>query len=386
MISIVIFLLISGPGQAIDPAKALADLAEFKKAHPADEHGRSMRANELLGGVNRDSVDVKLGDQWAKLFLEAGDYKRSSAIAEKYAQQQPDRVKKSEAILTAIDAATSAGDVTHLWELTRKCTPMTGAQVNGFWYGATWHAPVLISLKQGPIRAADYLELARSRIDWKIKDLDANAATVLKTSLISTKSYFLARGGKVSEAEHLVRANFDEKNPYASPGGPELSRRLKSIQLLNKPLKPLKALTSFGTYAEPANMKGKVVLLDFYSHWCLPCIETFPDTKRVYEKYHSKGLEIIGVTRDWGYFGKEQNLPPEIERQKLAGFLKDHDLPWPTAVLDWVRMEDFGISTVPDFVLIDKKGVVRIFDAYVYSISKADPHYLENMVAKMLAE
>ena len=48
----------------------------------------------------------------------------------------------------------------------------------------------------------------------------------------------------------------------------------------------------------PSDFRGKVLVIDFWASWCGPCRAENPNVKKVYEKYKSKGLEIIGVSLD----------------------------------------------------------------------------------------
>jgi thiol-disulfide isomerase/thioredoxin len=109
--------------------------------------------------------------------------------------------------------------------------------------------------------------------------------------------------------------------------------------------------------------KGKVVIVDFWATWCGPCLAELPNLKKIYEKYHDRGLEIVGVNLD-------------DDGEQLAKFLKDNDYPW--LILhnsDPKKSEDkkkgfsdpnaefYGITGIPTIILIDRKGKVISLDA-----------------------
>ena len=64
-----------------------------------------------------------------------------------------------------------------------------------------------------------------------------------------------------------------------------------------------------------SDFKGKVVLLDFWGTWCSSCVAMTPDLVRLYEAYHRRGFEIIGI---------EANDP----REKVAAFVEQRRMPW----------------------------------------------------------
>ena len=95
---------------------------------------------------------------------------------------------------------------------------------------------------------------------------------------------------------------------------------------------------------------GKVVLVDFWATWCGPCLEEVPRLKTLYEKYHGKGFEIVGISVD-------QDLTT------LEKGLEKHQFPWPI-LADEKRKANgqmsmsgrFGIGEVPRCILVGRDG------------------------------
>jgi thiol-disulfide isomerase/thioredoxin len=117
------------------------------------------------------------------------------------------------------------------------------------------------------------------------------------------------------------------------------------------------------------NLKGKVVLLDFFAVWCGPCIATFPHLKEWHDEFSDKGLQIIGVT-DYYQYGwdeaasrskQEPELAPEAERSAMEHFVKHHDLRHPVAFVTDRQLQDFYlVRGIPHAVVIDRQGKVRL--------------------------
>lgn len=98
-----------------------------------------------------------------------------------------------------------------------------------------------------------------------------------------------------------------------------------------------------------SSLRGKVVLIDFWASWCKPCRMENPNVKKVYEKYHRKGFEILGVSLD-----------RDMDAWKNA--IQQDGLPW-LHVSDlgfWnnAAAQQYGISSIPFTVLVDKDGKV----------------------------
>ena len=104
-----------------------------------------------------------------------------------------------------------------------------------------------------------------------------------------------------------------------------------------------------GTPISLADYRGKVVLLDFWAVWCGPCLGEIPRIKAVYEKYHDKGFDVIGVSLD-------------EDAAVLREFIKEKEIPW-RQIFDGQKgaghlVQQYGIRGIPAPFLIDREGKV----------------------------
>lgn len=99
-----------------------------------------------------------------------------------------------------------------------------------------------------------------------------------------------------------------------------------------------------------SDLRGKVVLIDFWASWCRPCRMENPNVVRAYQKYHEKGFEVFSVSLD-------------NNREAWLKAIEDDHLIWPNHVSDlrgWSSAGGklYGISSIPATVLIDRDGVI----------------------------
>jgi thiol-disulfide isomerase/thioredoxin len=132
-----------------------------------------------------------------------------------------------------------------------------------------------------------------------------------------------------------------------------------------------------GTPTTLANLKGKVVLLDFWATWCGPCFDAFPHFAEWHQDFADKGLVILGVTRYYGH-AEQKSVDEPSEILFLKRFREKHKLPYDFVITkDQQFLIAYGATALPTTVLIDRKGKVRYFE------TGSSPSRLEEMRAMM---
>jgi thiol-disulfide isomerase/thioredoxin len=109
-----------------------------------------------------------------------------------------------------------------------------------------------------------------------------------------------------------------------------------------------------------ADLKGRVVLLDFWATWCGPCLAAFPHLRQWHEKFKARGLVILGITTYYGR-GEGHEMTRTEELGYLERFKKQYNLPYGIGITETDNNHrSYGVSAIPTAVLIDRKGVIRL--------------------------
>jgi len=126
-----------------------------------------------------------------------------------------------------------------------------------------------------------------------------------------------------------------------------LSSALADVDL-SKPL-DLKFTAVDGRAVDLSKLRGKVVLIDFWATWCPPCRGEVPNVVAAYQKYHSQGFAIMGVSLD-------------SDKDALLSFTKENGMVWPQYFdgKGWDNdiSKGFGIDSIPAMWLVGKDGKV----------------------------
>lgn len=98
-----------------------------------------------------------------------------------------------------------------------------------------------------------------------------------------------------------------------------------------------------------SELKGKVVLVNFWTSWCPPCRKEMPAIESVYRSYKDLGLVVIGL-----------NLTAQDSKQDAASFVQEIGVTFPIALdLDNSIGNLYRVTALPTSFFIDRKGVIR---------------------------
>ncbi len=137
--------------------------------------------------------------------------------------------------------------------------------------------------------------------------------------------------------------------------------------LLDRPAPPFTTMGLDGKAGVAlADLRGRVVLIDFWATWCGPCTSQFPHLNAWHQRYAAKGLHILGLSDE----------EPDLVREYVAA----EKLAYPIALDpdDKIRAAYF-VPGMPTTVVIDKTGIVR----YV-SVGTVNPTEIEAAFTKLL--
>ncbi len=166
----------------------------------------------------------------------------------------------------------------------------------------------------------------------------------------------------------LIKAFAGAENKQVAVQAPKfLENELKKIEKHLGKMMPISGKTVDGKDFDLKNLKGKVVLVDFWATWCGPCIQELPNIQQAYKKYHGKGFDVIGVSLD-------------RSDDAITKFVEDRKLPWTS-----INIEDskklaaqYGVNSIPFPVLVDRSG-------RVVSLRARGPQ-LDRLLERLMAE
>ena len=205
-------------------------------------------------------------------------------------------------------------------------------------------------------------DLAQAALKTRGVDDEPRLPTALGAS-IEVLSQAGAKRGARSEAVAFLRGELDRW------GGTSIARRIqKNLNLLSLDGMPAPALDLAEHLGPPPpalpSLKGKVVILFFWAHWCGDCKTQAPVLAGLLERYGSQGLTVVAPTQRYGYAAGGRQVSDEHEKAYIDEIRRTvyAQLPAMSVPLSKANMERYGVSTTPTIVLIDRQGLVRLYN------------------------
>jgi thiol-disulfide isomerase/thioredoxin len=221
--------------------------------------------------------------------------------------------------------------------------------------------------------ARETYDLATAALKSRRLDAERHLPIALGAA-IEVLGHVDAQRGARSEAVAFLQSQM------AAYGNTSINKRIqKNINLLSLEGQPVPAL-DLSEYLGPkpqtmAELRGKVVLMFFWAHWCGDCKAQAPILQTLAGKYADQGLVIFAPTQRFGYVagGKEASAAEELRyieqvRQTLYPVLANHSIPVSEA--NHVR---FGVSSTPTLVLVDRRGVIRLYNPGKMTLEQLEP-------------
>ena len=170
-----------------------------------------------------------------------------------------------------------------------------------------------------------------------------------KTGFVHYVNFGVIMQNAASQIEFIKRLKTDYANKEKYPYAKEYKQRFSMTPQVGDVAPEIELPSLNGGMAKLSDLKGKIVLLDFWASWCGPCRRENPNVVKLYNKYHEQGFEIFGVSLD----KTKQAWKEAVQKD---GLIWQHvsDLKF------WQSQgaKTYKVQSIPQTFLIDQKGII----------------------------
>jgi len=152
-----------------------------------------------------------------------------------------------------------------------------------------------------------------------------------------------------------------------------IQKNLNLLGLEGKPAPALQEQVFLG--AKPptiASLRGKPVVLFFWAHWCGDCKQEGPILGEIQKEYGPKGLVVVAPTQHYGYAAKGEEAGPAEELKYIDQVRRTYypNLLNVAAPVSEENFKNYGASTTPTLVIVDRGGIVRVYHPGVMTLDE----------------
>lgn len=214
-----------------------------------------------------------------------------------------------------------------------------------------------VDLSKARAKPLDTPFLVRVQLGLALADLHlATGRRGRAIDLLRTEAAF------AEQIERLVReTGSPEQVRAASVGGLRLRDRVSQLTLIGRSAPAIEVADwVLGTPTTLAEQRGKVVLLEFWAHWCRPCLAMFPVLNGLHDRYAEDGLTIIALTRYvGGNSGSDRTADRARQHDAISQSVAHRGLRIAVGIAPDGRLQQtYGAGGIPAVALIDRAGTV----------------------------
>ncbi len=203
---------------------------------------------------------------------------------------------------------------------------------------------------------------------------DVLAAALASRSLLGVNEKYLGTVQSIAAkmSQSLAGTQYTKDfSTYASQLSQQIAaKKVKERIKVGQPAPDIKLDSPDGKSYALSDLKGKVVLLDFWASWCGPCRKANPHVVQLYDKYNKEGFEVFSVSLDGinprSRGGKSPDqLAKQLEssKQRWIQAIEKDNLKWEYHVSDLQHWKSapagvYGVSGIPRTFMIDKDGII----------------------------